>query len=89
MQRKNEFMLIFFVFSHAKNKLFSKSARQSNFFKKNDKNLFIDGLFQQVLWTWNENLCERSKKMEVENRIQKTDVKDEETVLEFLAQYEV
>ena len=47
------------------------------------------GLFQQVLWTWNENLCERSKKIEVEDRIQKTDEEDEETVLDFLAQYEV
>ena len=46
----------------------------------------IGELFQQVLLTWNENLCERSKKIEVEDRIQKT---DEETVLDFLAQYEV
>ena len=30
--------------------------------------------------TWNENLCERSKKIEVEDRIQKTVGKDEETV---------
>ena len=59
----------------------SKSARQTNFFRKNDKNLlFNGGLFQQVLWTWNENLCERSKKIEVEDRIQKTDGKDEEMV---------
>ena len=35
-----------------------------------------------------KNLCERSKKI-VENRIQKTDGEDEETVLDFLAQYEV
>ena len=38
---------------------------------------------------WNENLCERSKKIEVEDRIQKTDWEDEETVLDFLAQYEI
>ena len=35
-----------------------------------------------VLLTWNENLCERSKKIEVENRIQKTDGEDEETVFD-------
>ena len=37
----------------------------------------------------NENVCERSKKIEIEDRIQKTDGEDEETVLDFLAQYEV
>ena len=41
-------------------------------------------LFQQVLLTWNENLRERSKKIEVEDRIHKTDAEDEETVLDFL-----
>ena len=57
---------------------------------KNEENLvFIGGLFQQVLSTWNENLCERRKKIEVEDRIQKTDGEDEETVLDFLVQYEV
>ena len=35
------------------------------------------------------NLFERSKNIEVEDRIQKTDGEDEETVLDFLAQYEV
>ena len=30
--------------------------------------------------TSNKNLCERSKKIEVEDRIQKTDGEDEETV---------
>ena len=34
-------------------------------------------------------MCERSKKIEVEDRIQKTDEADEDTVLDFLAQYEV
>ena len=34
-------------------------------------------------------MWERSKKIEVEDRIQKTDEEDEETVLDFLAQYEV
>ena len=64
-------------FIHISNK---KSAPNS-FFPKNDKNLlFNGGLFQQVLLTWNENLCERSKKIEVEDRIQKTDGEDEETV---------
>ena len=64
--------------------LFSKTLKISapnSFFPKNDKNLlFNGGLFQQVLLTWNENLCERSKKIEVEDRIQKTDGADEETV---------
>ena len=56
---------------------------------ENDKNLlFNGGLFQQVLWTGNENLCKRSKKIEVEDRIPKTDGEDEETVLDFLAQCE-
>ena len=50
---------------------------------------FIRGLFQQVLLTWNENLCERNKKIEFEDRIQKTDAEDEETILDFLAQDEV
>ena len=51
------------------------------FFQKKSKILLFNvGLFQQVLWTWNENLCEKSKKIEVEDRIQKTDGKDEETV---------
>ena len=72
---------------------FSKTLKISapnSFFPKDDKNLLINGgLFQQVLWTWNENLCERSKKIEAEDRIQKTDGEDEETVLEFLTQYEV
>ena len=46
-------------------------------------------LLNKFLWTWNENLCERSKKIEVEDRIQNTDAEDEETMLDFLAQYEV
>ena len=37
--------------------------------------------FQQVLLTLKDNLCERSKNIEVEDRIQKTDGEDEETVL--------
>ena len=54
------------------------------------KTISVNGLlFQQVLLTWNENLCERSKNIEVEDRIQKTDGEDEETILDFLAQYEV
>ena len=81
------------VFSQAKNKFFSKTLKISapnSFFPKNDKNLlFNGGLFQQVLLTANENLCERSKKIEVEDRTQKTDGKYEETVLDFLVQYEV
>ena len=93
MQRKNEVTIIFWIFSHAKKQFFSKTLKISapnSFFPKNDKNLlFNGGLFQQVLLTWNENLCERSKKIEVEDRIQKTDGEDEETVLDFLAQYEV
>ena len=55
----------------------------------NVNNLLFNGeLFQQMLLTWNENLCERSKKIQVEDRIQKTDGEDEETVLDYLAQYE-
>ena len=50
---------------------------------------FNGGLFQQVLLTWNEDLCERGKKIEVEDRIQKTNGEDDETVLDFLAQYEL
>ena len=81
------------MFSHGKKQVFfqkhSKSVRQTHFFQKMTKNLpFNGGLFQQVLWTWNENLCERSKEIEVEDRIQKTGGEDEETVLDFLAQYE-
>ena len=34
-------------------------------------------------------MSEKSKKIEVEDRIQKTDGEDEETILDFLAQYEV
>ena len=34
-------------------------------------------------------MCERSKKIEVEYRIQKINGEDEETILDFLAQYEV
>ena len=34
-------------------------------------------------------MCERSKKIEVEDRIQNTDRDDEETLFDFLAQYEV
>ena len=82
------------MFSHAKKQVFLKKTLKINapnsFFPKNDKILlFIGALFQRVLLTSNENLGERSKKIEVEDRIQKTDVKDEETVLDFLAQYEV
>ena len=74
MQWKNEVTIVFWFFHKP----------------KNDKNiLFNGGLLQQVLLTWNENLCERSKKIEVEDRIQKIDGEDEETVLDFLAQYEV
>ena len=85
MQRKNEVTIVFWFFHKQKNKFFfSKTLKISapnSFFPKNDKNLlFNGGLFQQVLLTWNENLCERSKKIEVEDRIQKTDGEDEETV---------
>ena len=83
----------FCFFTHQKASFFSKTLKISApnlFFPKNDKNLlFIGELFQQVLLTWNENLYERSKKLKVKDRIQKIDGKDEETVLEFLAQYEV
>ena len=93
MQRKNEVTIVFWFFYKPKNKFFSKTLKISapkSFFPKNDKHLlFIRGLFQQVLLTWNENPCERSKKIEVEDRIQKTDGEDEETVLDFLAQCEV
>ena len=34
-------------------------------------------------------MCERNQKIEFEDRIQKTDGEDEETVLDFVAQYEV
>ena len=74
MQRNNEVTIVF-CFFHT---------------PKNDKNLlFNGGIFQQDLLTWNENLCERIKKIELEDRIQKTDGEDEETVLDFLAQSEV
>ena len=34
-------------------------------------------------------MCKRSKKIEVEDRIQNTDGEDEEMILDFLAHYEV
>ena len=93
MQRKNEVTIVFWFFTHAKKQVFSKTFKISapnSFFPKNDKTLlFNGGLFQQVLLTWNENLRERSKNIEVEERIQKTNGEDEETILDFLAQYEV
>jgi len=74
---------LFFFFTRQK-EVFSKTLKISapnSLFPKNDKNLlFNGGLFQQVLWTWNENLCDRSKKIEVEDRIQKTDGEGKETV---------
>ena len=81
------------VLLRAKNNFFfqkhSKSARKIEFFPKNDKNLLFNcGLFQQDLLTWNENLCEKSKEIEVKDRIQNSDTEDE-TILDFLAQYEV
>ena len=33
--------------------------------------------------------AKEARKIEIEDRIQKTDIEDEETVLDFLAQYEV
>ena len=93
MQRKNAVTIVFCFFHTPKTSFFSKTLKISapnSFFPKNDKNLLFDGgLFQPVLLIWNENLCERSKKIEVEDRIQKTDGEDEETVWDFLAQYEV
>ena len=84
MQRKNEVTIVFWFFKNQKTSFFSKTLKISapnSFFPKNDKNpLFNGGLFQQVLLTLNENLCGRSKKIEVEDRIQKTDGEDEETV---------
>ena len=84
MQRKNEVTIVFWFFNTPKNEFFSKTLKISapnSFFPKIDKNvLFNGGLFQQLLLTWNENLCERSKKIEVEDRIQKTDGEDEEQV---------
>ena len=83
MQRKNE-VTIFFLFFHTPKTSFfqkhSKSARQTHFFQKWQKSSIQWWTFQQVLLTWNENLCERSKKIEAEDRIQKTDGEDEETV---------
>ena len=92
MQRKNEVTIFFGFFTSQKQVVFKNTQNYvaKIFVPKNDKNLeFNGGLFQQVLLTWNENLCERSKKIEVEDRIQKTDAEDEETVFDFLAQYEV
>ena len=78
----------FLVFSHAKKQVLFKNTQNQRaklIFSKIDKNLLFNGeFFQQVLLTWNENLCERSEKTEVEDRIQKTDGEDEETVLAFL-----
>ena len=76
-----------------KHVLFSKtlktSAPNSFFQTKNEKFfLFNCGIFQQIFLTWNENHCQRNKKIEVEDKIQKTDGEDEETDLDFLAQYE-
>ena len=88
MQRKNEVTIVF-CFFHTR-KTLKISAPNSNFFSNNDENLLFNYRhFQQVLLTWNENLCERSKKIEVEDRIHKTDGEDEETVLDFLVEYEV
>ena len=39
-----------------------------------------------IFWK-NESLCERNKKIEVEDIIHKSDIEDEETVLNSLAQY--
>ena len=79
------------MFSHTKKQVFFKNTQHQRgklIFPKNDKNLLFNcGLFQQVLLSWNENLCKRSKKIEVEDRIQKTDGEDEEMVLDFLVQY--
>jgi len=87
-QRKNEVTIVFWFFhTPKKNKFFFKNTQNQR--AKLIFSLLNDGLFQQVLLTWNENLCERSKKIEVEDRIQKTDGEDKETVLDFLAQYEV
>ena len=73
----------FWIF-HTPKTFFPKTLKISapnSFFPKNDQNvLSIGGLFK---------LCERSKKIQVEDRIQKTDREGEETVLDFLAQYEV
>ena len=61
-------------------------TRQKQVFCKNTQNQRTKLIFSKqwqnfsVSLTWNENLCERSKKIEVEDRIQKTDGKDEETV---------
>ena len=71
-----------------KDKKRSKLARQTHFFKKDEILLFNYGLFQQASLTCNDNLRERSEKIEAEDRIQDVDAKDEETVLGFLTQYE-
>ena len=92
MQRKNEVMIVFGFFTRQKQTFFKtlKISAAKLIFSKNDKILLFNcGLFQQALLTWNENLCERSKKIETEDWIQKTDGEDEETVLDFLAQYKV
>ena len=93
MQHMNEGKIVFF-FTRQKQVCFKNTQNQRAkliFSKKWPKSstVFIGGLFQQVLLIWNENLCERSKKIEVEDRIQKTDGEEQETVLDFLAQYEV
>ena len=67
----------FLFFSHTKNKFFSKTLKISppkSFFPTMTKIFHV---------------CETSKMIEVEDRIQKTDGEDEETALDFLAQYEV
>ena len=93
MKRKNEVTIVFFfVFNKPKNQFYknTQNQRAKLIFSKNHKILLFNwGIFQHVSLTWNENLCERSKRIEVEDRIQKTDGEDKETVLDFLAQYEV
>ena len=79
MQRKNEVTIVFWFFRRQKTSFFlnTQNQRAKLILSKNDKNfLFIGGLFQQVLLTWNENLCQRSEKIELEDRIQKTDGED-------------
>ena len=92
MQRKNELTIVLWIFHTPKTSFlqkYSKSARQIHFSKKRQKtfDVFIYGLFEKDFISLKSKSVRKKRKLgpkiEVEDKIQKTDGEDEETVLDF------
>ena len=93
MQRKNEVTIVFWFFHKSKTSFFqkhSKSARQTHFFQKMTKIFYLMVDFFSKFYQLEMKICAKeARRLKSKIEFRRLDGEDEETVLDFLAQYEV